>query len=305
MVRIYVSSTFKDLEECREKVRVTLKQMSHEDIAMEYYVAEDRKPVDKCLEDVVSCDLYIGIFAWRYGFVPKGYDKSITELEYRKAVETGKNCLIFLLHEEAPWPRNFIDRGEDQEKIEALRNELSAEKEVSFFKSAVELASFVGPAVRNWEIKSKIENQVENKEVLKNDRGMCDRKQCEIKIDTGYNNNISKKAFGLFYLPAQNIIRKAEKFKINQSLELWVEIKKYKTDFDTMDTSANEYADRYVKEELKKLEKNAFQAENDTFEAFEKYLYEENENGYLELLRLIDKDVENYKKVSKKQNAEK
>ncbi len=152
MARIYVSSTFKDLKECREKVRVTLKRMSHEDIAMEYYVAEDKRPVDKCLEDVASCDLYIGIFAWRYGFVPKEYDKSITELEYRKAVETGKNCLIFLLHEDAPWPRNFIDKGGDQEKIEALRNELSAEKEVSFFKSAEELASVVGPAVRNWEM---------------------------------------------------------------------------------------------------------------------------------------------------------
>jgi hypothetical protein len=41
--------------------------MSHEDIAMEYYVAEDKRPVDKCLEDVTSCDLYIGIFTWRYG----------------------------------------------------------------------------------------------------------------------------------------------------------------------------------------------------------------------------------------------
>ncbi|WP_052728012.1 NB-ARC domain-containing protein [Methanosarcina vacuolata] len=160
MARIYVSSTFKDLEECREKVRLSLRQMGHEDIAMEYYVAGDERPVDKCLEDVASCDLYIGIFAWRYGFVPKGYDKSITELEYRKAVETGKHCLIFLLHENAPWPRNLIDKGEDQEKIEALRNELSAEKTVSFFNTPDELASVVGSAVHNWEINNR--NPVRN-----------------------------------------------------------------------------------------------------------------------------------------------
>jgi hypothetical protein len=90
MAHVYVSSTFKDLEECREKVRIVLKRMGHEDIAMEYYVAEDKRPLEKCLEDVASCDLYIGIFAWRYGYVPEGYDKSITELEYRKAVETKK-----------------------------------------------------------------------------------------------------------------------------------------------------------------------------------------------------------------------
>jgi len=157
MARIYVSSTFKDLEECREKVRLSLRQMGHEDIAMEYYVAGDERPLDKCLKDIVSCKLYIGIFAWRYGFVPDGYDKSITELEYRKAKESGKKCLIFLLHEEAFWPRNFVDKGEDQEKIEALRKELSAEKIVSFFKSAEELAVLVNVAVYNCEKESENE----------------------------------------------------------------------------------------------------------------------------------------------------
>ena len=44
MARIFVSSTFKDLEECREKVRLNLKRMGHEDIAMEYFVAEDKRP---------------------------------------------------------------------------------------------------------------------------------------------------------------------------------------------------------------------------------------------------------------------
>ena len=78
MSKIFVSSTFKDLKECREKVRLVLRRMEHEDVAMEYYVAEDRRPVDKCLEDVAACDLYIGIFAWRYGYIPPGYDISIT-----------------------------------------------------------------------------------------------------------------------------------------------------------------------------------------------------------------------------------
>lgn len=157
MARIYVSSTFKDLKVCREKVRHSLRQIGHEDIAMEYYVAGDERPLDKCQKDVASCDLYIGIFAWRYGYVPKGQDKSITELEYRKATETGKKCLIFLLHEEALWPRNFIDKGKDLEKIEALRNELSTDKMVSFFNSADELASLVNAAVYNCEKESKNE----------------------------------------------------------------------------------------------------------------------------------------------------
>ena len=50
--------------------------------------------------------------AWRYGFVPDEGDpegRSITELEYRKAVETGKPRLVFLLHDDAPWPAVAID----------------------------------------------------------------------------------------------------------------------------------------------------------------------------------------------------
>jgi len=151
MAKIYVSSTFKDLEVCRKKVRLVLRQMNHEDVAMEYYVAEDRRPVDKCLEDVAECDLYVGIFAWRYGYIPPEYDKSITELEYRKAVETGKKCHIFLLHEDALWPPRYVDKGDDAQKIDDLRKELSEKYTVSFFKTPEELGSSLGPSVHNWE----------------------------------------------------------------------------------------------------------------------------------------------------------
>jgi hypothetical protein len=164
MARIFVSSTSKDLEECREKVRTTLRRIGHEDIAMEYFVAEDTKPLKKCLKDVASCDLYVGIFAWRYGYIPDGYDKSMTELEYRKAVEAGIECLIFLLHEDASWPKKDIDMGKDAEKIAALRNELSTEYIVSFFHSADELASLVGAAVHQWENERRVETPKANTE---------------------------------------------------------------------------------------------------------------------------------------------
>jgi hypothetical protein len=155
MAYVFVSSTFNDLKECREKVMLNLRRMGHQYLAMEDFVAEDKIPVDKCLEDVASCDLYVGIFAWRYGYVPDRYDKSITELEYRKAVETGKDCLIFLLDEDAPWPSKFVDKGKDAEKIAALRNESYPKRIVSFFKSADELAGLVGAAVHKWETQSR------------------------------------------------------------------------------------------------------------------------------------------------------
>lgn len=75
----------------------------------------------------------------------------MTELEYRKAVETGKDCLIFLLHEDALWPVNFVDKGRDAEKIAALRDEFSAKFIVSFFESTDVLSGLIGAAIHQWE----------------------------------------------------------------------------------------------------------------------------------------------------------
>ena len=71
MARIYLSSTYGDLRDHREKVYKALRQLGHDVIAMEDYVATDQRPLAKCLEDVAGCELYVGIFAHRYGYVPR------------------------------------------------------------------------------------------------------------------------------------------------------------------------------------------------------------------------------------------
>jgi hypothetical protein len=74
---------------------------------MEDYVASNQRPLGKCLEDVAKADVNVGIFAHRDGYIPeKGNpeSRSITELEYRHAVECGKPSLIFLLDKRAAWP---------------------------------------------------------------------------------------------------------------------------------------------------------------------------------------------------------
>jgi hypothetical protein len=109
MAKIYVSSTYSDLKEYREAAYRALRRMELKVIAMEDYVAKGRRPLDECLEDVAGCDVYVGIFGWRYGYVPPEGESSITELEFRHAVEKGKECLIFLLDEGAPWSPQLMD----------------------------------------------------------------------------------------------------------------------------------------------------------------------------------------------------
>jgi hypothetical protein len=93
-------------------------------MAMEDYLAVDDRPLSQCLADVATCDLYIAIVAWRYGFIPpldNPEQRSITELEYRHATKLGKPRLVFLLGEDVPWPPRFVERDEKRAHLEALR----------------------------------------------------------------------------------------------------------------------------------------------------------------------------------------
>jgi len=157
---IYVSSTYEDLKEYRERVSHGLRQLGHNVRAMEEYVASDTRPLDECLQDVAACDIYVLIVAWRYGYVPpKGNPKklSITELEYRHA--EAKPRLVFLLDEKQPWRPDFLEKGKGADKLTALRNELKKDHLASIFKSPDELAGLVTTAVTRQLEKQRSSNE--------------------------------------------------------------------------------------------------------------------------------------------------
>jgi hypothetical protein len=99
------------------------------------------------VQDVRACHAYVGIFAWRYGSIPKGCKQSITHLEYLAARQAGIPCLIFLLDKKAPWPVESVSTGAERQKIDALRAELEANHTVNRFHDAKDLATLVTAAV--------------------------------------------------------------------------------------------------------------------------------------------------------------
>jgi formylglycine-generating enzyme required for sulfatase activity len=159
MTTIYLSSTYEDLKEYRKVVFDDLRKAGYKVIAMEEYVATDKRPVDKCLLDVARSDIYVGLFAFCYGYVPRPEHGnpdglSITELEFRHAEKLQKPCLTFTVSEDAPWPPKFID-GLKGERINQLREYLLTEKTASFFSSPHQLASLVQAAVTKYLEESK------------------------------------------------------------------------------------------------------------------------------------------------------
>ncbi|MFQ5627905.1 MAG: DUF4062 domain-containing protein, partial [bacterium] len=76
--KIYISSTYKDLIDQRAAAAKAVRELGHIAVAMEDYTSTEKKPVDKCCTDVRNSNIYIGIIAYRYGYIPIDCDKSIT-----------------------------------------------------------------------------------------------------------------------------------------------------------------------------------------------------------------------------------
>jgi hypothetical protein len=156
-MKVYVSSTFEDLKEFRSEVYRQLRKLRIDAVAMEDYVASEKRPLAKCLDDVAAADIYIGVFAWRYGYIPKESGnpdaRSITELEYRAAGQSSTERLIFLLRDDAAWKPGLMDthtgEGDGGKQIEKLREELGTRHAVGFFSTPDELAKEVSAAVTN------------------------------------------------------------------------------------------------------------------------------------------------------------
>jgi len=132
-MKVFISSTFKDLAEYRDKAIEVVLRHKCEPLAMEYFGARAEEPKKVCEKEIRECDVFIGIYAHRYGFVPEGETKSITQLEYELAKDL-KPCLCFIVEESYPWNPKFIE----MEKYGALTrflDKVKKERTVESFKS--------------------------------------------------------------------------------------------------------------------------------------------------------------------------
>jgi Domain of unknown function (DUF4062) len=140
---------------------------------MEYFTAETAPPVEVVLKKINTCQAYVGLFAWRYGYVPaelppqvpidvEANKTSITHIEYLAAKQAGKEIMAFLIRESAPWPphlmdafskeplsRSPVDTDPPGHRIRALRKQLQRERIVSYFDSSADLEARVIAAVSN------------------------------------------------------------------------------------------------------------------------------------------------------------
>jgi hypothetical protein len=143
-VHVFLSSTWQDLQPEREAVERALHRMRSTIFSgMEYFGSRPDTPRDVSLAEVDRSDIYVGIFAHRYG-------SGITEAEYRRAQERSLPCLIYLKDDSVPVPPAYIERDAGKAaQLDALKNELKANHTVSFFRSPDDLAAQVAADLHN------------------------------------------------------------------------------------------------------------------------------------------------------------
>lgn len=155
---VFVSSTFVDLVEHRKAVCDALRQGGFLDVAMEHMGARDERPQDECLRMIAEeSNYFVGIYAHRYGYIPDDSDVSITEAEYHAAGDSELKRLIYVVDQETPWIPEYIDSGEQADKLAQFKGLLRNRHVWKAFTSPDNLAKSVladlGREVRSAQLK--------------------------------------------------------------------------------------------------------------------------------------------------------
>lgn len=141
--QVFVSSTYADLKEERQRVIQALMEMDCIPAGMELFPAADEEQWAFIKTIIDDCDYYLLIIGGRYGSTTSD-GISYTEKEYDYAVARGIK-VIGLLHEqpeEIPLKKSEAD-PELRQKLQDFRDKVAQNRLVKFWKTAEELPGLV------------------------------------------------------------------------------------------------------------------------------------------------------------------
>jgi len=147
-MKVFLSSTYYDLIDYRRAAHDALEQLGLHVIWMEAFGARPEESTKACLDEVAECDLFVGIYAHRYGYIPAGADISITEQEFDHAQKLGKPIFGFIVDENHPWPPKFIEYAQ-QAKLDAFLSKVKRQP-VEFFTTPDNLAHNIATSVGRY-----------------------------------------------------------------------------------------------------------------------------------------------------------
>jgi hypothetical protein len=141
--QVFVSSTYADLKEERQKVIQALMELDCIPAGMELFPAADEEQFEFIKRVIDDCDYYLLIIGGRYGSTT-AQGISYTEQEYDYALTRGLK-VVALLHEN-PDEISFGKSEQDPElrsRLQAFRNRVATDRLVRFWRYADQLPGIV------------------------------------------------------------------------------------------------------------------------------------------------------------------
>lgn len=141
-----MSSTYDDLIDHRRLVVNGLERMGLVSGRMEVFGARPATPLEESLEEVAKSDLFVGVYAHRYGTSPDGV-VSITEREYDRAVELKKPVLAFIVDETFRWDDTLKEGEPGRSRLASLKARVREQQTPEPFTSPEDLGFRVATSV--------------------------------------------------------------------------------------------------------------------------------------------------------------
>lgn len=167
-IDVFISSTSKDLKKYRAKVKEAVLTLGLFPIAMEEFQPGRENALQKCYDELLQAEVFVGIYAHRYGYAPDDHhsyttaageerrgdgETSITHLEYLWAIERGLPIYLFVLadkdedDEPIAWPLDYVDEEPERSRLKAFKHHIMDQHVVKFFHSVDDLGAKVTAAL--------------------------------------------------------------------------------------------------------------------------------------------------------------
>lgn len=141
MLKVFLSSTFQDLVEYRDKVYDVLDGFELVGTGMENFGASGKTPLATCLERLEGADRVVVLVGTRYGTCIPESKISYTETEVRRAIELDKPIMVYALNVEIQRVLQAnIDTGEAAERLRQFKEFLWGKYAVQPFTTPEDLA---------------------------------------------------------------------------------------------------------------------------------------------------------------------
>ena len=160
-MRVFLSSTYEDLVLHREKAAHAIERLGQQGVRMKVFGARPLEPTQACFEEIEASEALVGIYAHRYGYIPSGSAKSITEQEFDCAHEKAKPIFCFMVEEDYPWLPRYVEGEPARAKLHEFKQRVRNITTIDSFTTPEDLAYKVSSSLGRFLLTRKIREELE------------------------------------------------------------------------------------------------------------------------------------------------